>query len=132
MMRRPSHEQVRTIQAAVLRRSGSPLRIESLEIEGPRADEVLVCIVSSGICHADIAFCDYLDGAVSPVVLGHEGAGVVEAIGGKVSGVRPGDHVVLSYQSCGRCGEFIKGHPAGCERFMEANFSFARLDGNRP
>ena len=61
------------IHAAVLREAGLPLKIESLELEGPREDEVLVRIVASGICHTDIDFCE--SGASGPVVLGHEGAG---------------------------------------------------------
>lgn len=119
---------VHKIQAAVLRAKGGPLKIESLEIEGPRDDEVLVRIVSSGICRTDIDFMDDWDR--DPVVLGHEGAGVVEVVGKNVKGVRPGDHVVLSYQSCGWCAECRKGHPAGCERFYDLNFGFARLDGS--
>jgi aryl-alcohol dehydrogenase len=116
------------IQAAVLRASGGPLKIESVEIEGPRDDEVLVRIVSSGICRTDIDFIDDWEG--DPVVLGHEGAGVVEVAGKNVKGVKPGDHVVLSYQSCGSCPECRKGHSAGCEHFYDLNFGFARMDGS--
>ena len=115
------------IRAAVLREPGSPLKIESLEMEGPREDELLVRIVASGICHTDIDFCE--GGVPGPVVLGHEGAGVVEGVGRKVKGFRPGDHVVLSYQSCGQCRPCRQGRPADCQRFWEANFGFARLDG---
>ncbi|MGA3206336.1 MAG: NAD(P)-dependent alcohol dehydrogenase [Syntrophales bacterium] len=129
-MARHSDLQVRKINAAVLRKRGGPLKIESLEMEGPRDDEVLVRIVASGICHTDIDFCDYWDKADGPVVLGHEGAGVVEQVGNKVKSVRAGDHVVLSYQSCGRCGQCRSGHPTDCEHFYEANFGFARLDGS--
>ncbi len=129
-MARHSDLQVHKIKAAVLRKRGGPLEIESLEMEGPRDDEVLVRIVASGICHTDIGFCDYWDKADGPVVLGHEGAGVVEQIGKKVKSVRRGDHVVLSYQSCGHCGQCRRGHPTDCERFYEANFGFARLDGS--
>jgi aryl-alcohol dehydrogenase len=115
------------IRAAVLRRPGAPLKIEPLEMEEPRPDEALVRIVASGICHTDIDFCE--GGTPGSVVLGHEGAGVVERVGGKVEGFRRGDHVVLSYQSCGGCRSCRSGHPADCERFYEANFGFARLDG---
>ena len=118
------------IQAAVLRKPGRPLKIESLELEGPREDEILVRIVATGICHTDIDFCDYWDGDVTPVVLGHEGAGVVEQVGEGVKRVKRGDHVILSYQSCGWCRQCRRGHPAGCERFYEANFGFERLDGS--
>jgi aryl-alcohol dehydrogenase len=99
-------------------------------MEGPRDDEALVRIVASGICHTDIDFCDYWDKADGPVVLGHEGAGVVEQVGRRVKGFRRGDHVVLSYQSCGSCRQCRSGHPKDCERFYEANFGFARLDGS--
>jgi aryl-alcohol dehydrogenase len=118
------------IQAAVLRNKGGPLRIESLELEGPRDDEVLVRIVATGICRTDIDFCDDWDEASQPVVLGHEGAGVVERIGKNVNSVRCGHHVVLSYQSCGRCRHCRNGHPSDCSRFYEANFGFKRLDGS--
>jgi aryl-alcohol dehydrogenase len=99
-------------------------------MEGPRDDEVLVRIVASGICHTDIDFCDYWEKSDGPLVLGHEGAGVVEQVGNMVKSVRRGDHVVLSYQSCGRCSQCRNGHPTDCERFYEANFGFARLDGS--
>jgi len=91
------------IQAAVLRKKGGPLRIESLEMEGPRDDEVLVRLVASGICHTDITLCDGWDKADNALVLGHEGAGVVERVGKSVRNIKRGDHVVLSYQSCGSC-----------------------------
>ncbi|HOG16080.1 MAG TPA: NAD(P)-dependent alcohol dehydrogenase [Syntrophales bacterium] len=120
----------RMIRAAVLRRAGGPLEIESLEMEGPRDDEVLVRIVASGICRTDIDMLDGWAAADGPVVLGHEGAGVVEETGGKVKGVRRGDHVVLSYQSCGRCRPCRSGRPTDCDRFFEANFGFQRLDGS--
>ena len=118
------------IRAAVLRRKGAPLEIESLEMEGPREDEVLVRIVASGICHTDIDFCDDWDEAEVPVVLGHEGAGVVEQVGKDVKAVKRGDHAVLSYQSCGKCPPCRSGQPAHCESLYEANFGFQRLDGS--
>lgn len=118
------------IQAAVLRKRGGPLRIEALDMEAPRGDEVLVRIVASGICRTDLDFCDEWFEEPDAVVLGHEGAGVVERVGAKVTAVRPGDPVVLSYQSCGRCGPCRDGHPTDCERFWEANFGFRRLDGS--
>ena len=125
-----SDVQVHKIQAAVLRKKGGPLNIESLQMEGPRDDEVLVRIVASGICRTDIGICEDWDSADTPVVLGHEGAGLVEQVGKQVKGVTIGDHVVLSYQSCGHCRECRSGHPTDCERFWEANFGFERLDGS--
>jgi Zn-dependent alcohol dehydrogenase len=84
------------IRAAVLREPGAPLEIESLEMEGPRDDELLVRIVASGICHTDIDFCE--GGASGPVVLGHEGAGVLEQVGRKIGAITGGgvDYVVES------------------------------------
>lgn len=117
-----------SIRAAVLREPGGPLKIEQLQLEEPRDDEVLVRLVASGICHTDIDFCEA--GVSTPVVLGHEGAGVVEQVGQAVTGVKAGDHVVLSYQSCGRCRPCRNGHPAACRHFWTLNFGFARLDGS--
>jgi aryl-alcohol dehydrogenase len=122
--------EVQKIKAAVLRRRGGPLKIESLEMEGPREDEILVRIVASGICHTDITFCDDWSEADGAVVLGHEGAGVVEQVGKAVKNVHRGDHVVLSYQSCGQCRPCRDGRPAHCTRLYEANFGFQRLDGS--
>ena len=121
--------QTHKIRAAVLRKEGA-LKIESLVLEGPQDDEVLVRIVASGICHTDISFVDDWNSADEPVVLGHEGAGVVEQVGKKVKSIKRGDHVVLSYQSCGQCAECLRGHPADCERFYEVNFNFSRMDGS--
>jgi aryl-alcohol dehydrogenase len=99
-------------------------------MEGPRDEEILVRLVASGICHTDIAFCDGWEEADNAVVLGHEGAGVAEKVGKKVKGLKRGDHVVLSYQSCGRCRQCRSGHPVHCQHFYEANFGFQRLDGS--
>ena len=118
----------RRIRAAVLREAGRPLAIEDLVLEGPRDDEVLVRIVACGICHTDIDYCD--SGGPGPVVLGHEGAGVVDAVGKSVKDVKRGDHVVLSYQSCGSCGACRRGRPTACAHFWDLNFGFARRDGS--
>ncbi len=118
-----------TIRAAVLRKRGGPLRIETLEMDGPLEDEVLVRIVASGVCHTDIDLCDGWDGG-TPVVLGHEGAGVVERVGGNITLVKPGDRVALSYQSCGACDQCLGGRPAHCRRFFELNFEFTRAHGD--
>jgi aryl-alcohol dehydrogenase len=127
---RHSDVEVYKIQAAVLRKKGGPLKIESLEMEGPRDDEVLVRLVASGICRTDIDFCDDWDEADKAVVLGHEGVGVVERVGKSVKSVKRGDHVVLSYQSCGHCRQCRSGHPAHCRYLYKANFGFQRLDGS--
>ena len=125
-----SEVQVYKIEVPVLRKKGGPLKIESIEMEGPRDDEVLVRLVASGICRTDIDLCDDWDEVDGAVVLGHEGAGVVERIGKRVKGPKPGDHVVLSYQSCGHCRQCRSGRAAHCTRFYELNFDFQRLDGS--
>ncbi len=124
-----SQKPMQKIRAAVLRRAGGPLRMEDLVLENPRPGEILVRIVATGICHTDIGMMDW-GASGEPVVLGHEGAGVVEKVGGRVKSVRPGDHVVLSYQSCGRCAPCKKGSPADCTHFYDLNFGFQRLDGS--
>jgi aryl-alcohol dehydrogenase len=129
-VKRHSDVQVYKIRAAVLRKKGGPLKIESLEMEGPRDDEVLVRLVASGICRTDIDFCDDWEEADKAVVLGHEGAGVVEQVGKSVKSVKRGDHVVLSFQSCGLCRQCRSGRPAHCRYLYKANFGFQRLDGS--
>jgi aryl-alcohol dehydrogenase len=99
-------------------------------MEGPRDDEVLVRIVATGICRTDIDIIDEWDGAEMPVVLGHEGAGMVVRAGKNVQSVSAGDHVILSYQSCGRCPRCRRGRPWECRYLYEANFGFKRLDGS--
>jgi len=130
MMDEHSDGQTYRIQAAVLRKKGGPLKIESVEMEAPRDNEVLVRVVASGICRTDIDFCDDWDKTDGAVVLGHEGAGIVERIGKRVKDVKLGDHVVLSYQSCGLCRQCRSGRPAHCMRLYELNFGFQRSDGS--
>ena len=90
------------IKAALLREKGSPFSIEEVELMEPKANEVLIKIVASGVCHTDAVARDQLIPIPLPAVLGHEGAGIVEKVGEGVSSVEPGDHVVSSYASCGR------------------------------
>ncbi len=104
--------------------------MEHLEMEGPRDDEVLVRLVASGICRTDIDFMEDWEESDGAVVLGHEGAGVIERVGKRVRGVRRGDPVVLSYQSCGECRECKKRRPTRCRHFYALNFGFQRLDGS--
>jgi aryl-alcohol dehydrogenase len=119
-----------TIKAAVLRKKGGPYAIETVELDGPRDNEVIVRNVASGICHTDIAISESRDPTAEPLVLGHEGAGVVIEVGKNVKNVHPGDHVILSFQYCGNCQECRNGHPWECEHFHELNFGFRRLDGS--
>lgn len=114
-------------RAAVLRRVDEPLRIEDIEIESPRPDEVIVRLVSSGICRTDE---HALHQVTPPAVLGHEGAGVVEQVGSSVTKVQPGDAVVMTFQTCGRCARCRAGQPSYCDRFNLLNFAGRRPDGS--
>ena len=91
------------IKAAVVREKGGPFSIETLSLEGPRRDEVLVKVVATGLCHTDMVASDEGYSVPKPIVLGHEGAGIVESVGADVLQVAPGDSVVLTFLTCGRC-----------------------------
>ncbi|HEY0959708.1 MAG TPA: NAD(P)-dependent alcohol dehydrogenase [Novosphingobium sp.] len=118
----------RNIRAAVTRQGGRT-GIETVTIGDPQPDEVLVELVATGICHTDIVMRDGLLPVPKPVVLGHEGAGRVLAIGSAVSDLHPGDPVVLSFASCGRCRSCADDQPAYCHDFFPSNFLAARPDG---
>ncbi len=113
-------------QAAVVRRKGGPFQIEAVDITPPRHDEVLVRVVATGMCHTDMVARDQIYPVPQPIVLGHEGAGVVEAVGENVAKVQKGDHVVLTFHSCGACRPCQEGHPAYCENFNAYNFAGSR------
>ena len=117
-------------RAAVVRGKGGPFQIETLTVDQPRDDEVLVRIVATGMCHTDIVIRDQVYPVPLPIVLGHEGAGIVERVGSAVSKVAPGDHVVLSFMSCGHCARCAMGQPAYCERGHPLCFGGTREDGS--
>jgi NDMA-dependent alcohol dehydrogenase len=104
------------MRAAVLYEVGSPLVVEDVDLDPPRAGEVLVRIAATGVCHSDL---HYIKGDLVmplPVVLGHEAAGTVEAAGPGVTSVQPGDHVVLLFApACGHCRYCDSGRPHLCE-----------------
>lgn len=116
-------------RAAVVTEIGKPLSFMDLDIEDPRDDEILVRIVASGVCHTDLVVQAGMLPVPMPVVLGHEGSGVVEKIGSKVTKVKPGDHVVMSFNSCGTCESCEDKEPAYCYEFMPRNFGGVRADG---
>lgn len=114
-------------------RSGSgPFTVEDLELEDPRADEVLVRMVASGMCHTDLLSRELPpEFFAGPQVYGHEGSGVVEAIGADVDGLAVGDHVVLTFNHCGSCKACDVGKLPYCFRLTEYNMSGARPDGTK-
>jgi Zn-dependent alcohol dehydrogenase len=118
------------IAAAVLERTGAPLTVTEVELAPPGAGEVLVRLHASGVCHSDENAIDGTAPARMPVVLGHEGAGVVEAVGAGVTRVRVGDHVALSWApSCGVCAECVRDLPQLCAAAWPAMAEGGLLDG---
>ena len=88
------------IHAALTHDPAAPFVLEPVELDDPREDEILVRVVAAGICHTDLGVKASWPAARGPLVLGHEGAGIVEAVGSGVRTVAAGDHVLLSYRSC--------------------------------
>ena len=117
------------INAAVLRAADAPYTVERLDLADPGPGEVLVKIAGTGMCHTDMLGRVPGDLVAKPVVLGHEGAGVVEAVGPDVTGVTVGDHVVMSFDSCGTCDNCRAGNPGACPQMMALNMFAAPLDG---
>ncbi|XRQ06758.1 NAD(P)-dependent alcohol dehydrogenase [Actinomadura welshii] len=117
------------ITAAVLRAADAPYTIESLDLADPGPGEVLVRVAGAGMCHTDLLGRVPGDLVGKPVVLGHEGSGVVEAVGPGVTGVTEGDHVVMSFDSCGACDNCRAGVPGACPQMMALNMLAAPLDG---
>lgn len=120
------------IRAAVSREGAQHPEIETVEIEEPRGGEILVRIVASGICHTDLSVHGGYGNTPKPIVLGHEGAGVVERVGEGVSTLAPGDPVVLAANSCGRCPSCRRNAPTYCDESMPRNFGGLRPDGTSP
>ncbi len=102
-------------------------RLESLELVAPQPDELRVRLAASGVCHTDL-FADRI--TPLPAVLGHEGAGVVEEVGSRVTTLRPGHRVVLTFGSCGECACCRDGAPAYCLHGHELQFGGQRADGS--
>lgn len=118
--------------AAVSRQDAKCPCLETVELGAPRDGEVLVRIVATGICHTDFMFHGPFGSrfAQKPMVLGHEGAGVVEAVGAAVESLRVGDHVVLSGNSCGQCASCHSGRPVYCDHMIRLCWSGSRRDGS--
>jgi alcohol dehydrogenase len=128
------------IQAAVLRQSGlpapyaqsRPLAIEAVDLDPPGPGEVLVRVRAAGLCHSDLSVIDGNRPRPLPMVLGHEVAGVVEAVGAGVDDLARGDHVVAAFvPSCGHCEPCSGGRPALCEPGLATNTAGTLLSGAR-
>lgn len=116
--------------AAVQRTVGGDPIIEPVTVGDPLPHEILVAIRAVGVCHTDMVMRDGLLPVPQPVVLGHEGSGVVLAVGDAVAHLDVGDHVVLSFTHCGHCHACDEQQPAYCHNWFALNFSGARLDGS--
>ena len=128
------------IRAAVLDRMGAPmpyaesrpLRIATVDLAPPGRGEVLVRVAAAGLCHSDLSVINGDRPRPMPMALGHEAAGVVEALGEDVTDLRPGDHVVMVFMpSCGHCILCAEGRPALCEPGAAANGAGTLLSGRR-
>jgi aryl-alcohol dehydrogenase len=117
------------VRAAVVRKHGAPFSLETLELEAPHADEALVRVIATGLCHTDIKVLDGVRPAPLPIVLGHEGAGIVVEVGSEITKVSPGDPVVLTFDSCGQCPACLHNHPAYCDFVIPLSFGGTRSDG---
>jgi aryl-alcohol dehydrogenase len=118
------------MKAAVCRSGSDLFCVEELTIDEPRDDEVLVRFTATGLCRTDLEVAAGFMPTPFPVVAGHEGAGIVEAVGSAVRGLHPGDRVVASYSFCGTCRNCLSGQPAYCPDHFPLNFGAQRADGS--
>ena len=118
------------ISVAIADDTDKPFRTAEVSLRAPQDHEIRVRLVATGICHTDVmtkrnGLCQF------PIVLGHEGVGIVEAVGENVSSVDVGDHVVLSYDYCGKCPQCSAGKPSYCDDHAARNFAGVRPDGSK-
>jgi aryl-alcohol dehydrogenase len=118
--------------AAILTEPNKPLDLAEVTVAMPRSDEVIVRMAGVGICHTDLGVIAAPAHGQLPIVLGHEGSGVVEHIGADVTDLAVGDHVVLSYSYCGDCDNCTSGLPMHCRDFLARNMTGTRSDGSSP
>jgi aryl-alcohol dehydrogenase len=119
------------ITAAVFRDKTGKALVETLDLEEPRDDEILVRLVATGVCHTDIKV-STTEMSPRPIVLGHEGAGIVERVGARVTKVAAGDHVVMTYDACGRCPSCLANQRTYCDEVGSRSFGGNRPDGSSP
>ncbi|MDF7638240.1 NAD(P)-dependent alcohol dehydrogenase [Lactobacillus sp. ESL0791] len=109
------------IKAAVLNGAHQKLQVTDVELDAPKENEVLVKIIASGICHSDTGPINNDRPGLYPTILGHEGAGIIEKVGPNVNDFSIGDHVVVSFASCGKCKFCRAGLPGACLRWGQLN-----------
>lgn len=118
------------MKAAVLTETNTPFRIETVDLQPPQAGEVLVKMAASGVCHSDWHIVEGLSYYPLPIICGHEGAGIVEAVGEGVTSVKPGDHATLNFRAnCGDCFYCQRGKPNLCEVYTPVLRSGLQIDG---
>ncbi len=118
------------IKAAVLYEANQPFQIETVDLEPPQAGEVLVKVAAAGVCHSDYHLVTGDTKHAMPVVAGHEGAGVVEAVGEGVTGLKPGDNVALNWApNCGECFYCLRDRPSLCTTYIEPLWAGTMMDG---
>lgn len=117
------------IKAALVHEAGGDIVLENVTLEEPKANEVLIKMVGTGVCHTDLGVQAQHINTPLPIALGHEGAGIVEKVGPGVVEFAPGDHVVISFSYCNNCKSCLEGHPSACEDFGPLNFGGAHLEG---
>jgi S-(hydroxymethyl)glutathione dehydrogenase/alcohol dehydrogenase len=121
------------MRAAVLYEANTPLRVEEVTLDDPKDQEILVKMVATGVCHSDLGIIKGENPSSFPIVLGHEGAGIVEKVGPGVTLVQLGDHVVLpAIYTCGKCRHCVEGQPTLCLEVMPALLMGALPGGRKP
>ena len=118
------------VTAAVMEEKSGKFNLDSLDLDAPQSNEVLVKITATGICHTDLHACDGYFAMLYPAVYGHEGAGVVAAIGSVVEHLAVGDHVVISFPWCGEFEHYREDRRSYCQRGRELKSGGARTDGS--
>ena len=117
------------VTAAIVREEKGKFEIEKLKLAEPSDDQILVKITATGLCHTDLICRDQFYPVPLPMVFGHEGAGIVERVGKSVKKVVPGDHVVLTFYTCGRCEACMTGVPTSCANSFVPNFMGKSVEG---
>ena len=119
------------IKAAIVDQKGAKFDIrDDVELADMQPDDLQIHMVASGICHSDEALRKGDAEIGYPIILGHEGSGIVEKVGPEVKNFKPGDHVILSFYGCGNCINCLKGKPTKCLNYAANNLSGVRPDGS--